>query len=248
MAARKPRRIRDPIHDLIEFTSDDFDQMAWRALESREFQRLRRIKQLGFSELVFPGATHSRFAHSVGVFHTARRLSALIRKRLGNDFDPTRTRIATAAALVHDLGHGPFSHAFEDALKRLGVGKRHEDWTEAIINGDTEVSEVLSKYGEPGFQEAVAKLIASETPADTPAVVHGHRPLPFAITLELVKTHAPQRTEIAQRLRNIQCEQRSTALSKSRPRNWFGRSPSHTLRVAELRHDRIMATTYYENR
>ncbi len=142
----KPERIRDPVHDLIEFSRDDFDQTIWDALESAEFQRLRRIKQLGFSELVFPGATHSRFAHSVGVFHTARRLSALIRNRLPDSFDLNRARIATAAALVHDLGHGPFSHAFEGALKRLGVAKRHEDWTVAIVSGDTEVSEVLSKY------------------------------------------------------------------------------------------------------
>ncbi len=69
----KSERIRDPVHDLIEFGSGDFEQMAWSLLETPEFQRLRRIKQLGFSELVFPGATHSRFAHSVGVFHTARQ-------------------------------------------------------------------------------------------------------------------------------------------------------------------------------
>ena len=161
----KPERIRDPIHDLIEFSREDFDQTVWDALESKEFQRLRRVKQLGFSELVFPGATHSRFAHSVGVFHTARRLSALIQNRLPDSFDVDRARIATAAALVHDLGHGPFSHAFEDALKRLGLARRHEDWTVAIVTGNTEVSEILSKYA-PGFEKSVADLIASETPVD----------------------------------------------------------------------------------
>ncbi len=161
----KPERIRDPIHDLIEFSREDFDQTVWDALESKEFQRLRRVKQLGFSELVFPGATHSRFAHSVGVFHTARRLSALIQNRLPDLFDVDRARIATAAALVHDLGHGPFSHAFEDALKRLGLARRHEDWTVAIVTGNTEVSEILSKYA-PGFEKSVADLIASETPVD----------------------------------------------------------------------------------
>ena len=161
----KPERIRDPIHDLIEFSREDFDQTVWDALELKEFQRLRRVKQLGFSELVFPGATHSRFAHSVGVFHTARRLSALIQNRLPDLFDVDRARIATAAALVHDLGHGPFSHAFEDALKRLGLARRHEDWTVAIVTGNTEVSEILSKYA-PGFEKSVADLIASETPVD----------------------------------------------------------------------------------
>ena len=141
----KPRRIRDPVHDLIEFDVGELDQLAWRALDSAEFQRLRRIKQLGFSEFVFPGATHSRFAHSVGVFHTARRLSHLISARLGSSFDPSRAEIAQVAALVHDLGHGPFSHSFEDALKALGIKKRHEEWTAEIILGDTEVGKCLSR-------------------------------------------------------------------------------------------------------
>ena len=161
----KPQRIRDPVHDLIEFGTNNLDQMAWRALDSREFQRLRRIKQLGLSELVFPGATHTRFAHSVGVFHMARRLTALLKDRLEGRFDEQRAEIAQAAALVHDLGHGPFSHSFEDALKRLGIRKRHEEWTAEIVTGDTRVCEVLSRYSD-GFQERVAELLASETPVD----------------------------------------------------------------------------------
>src|SRR3954463_1009180 len=84
----KPRRIRDPVHDLIPFDTSTFEQMAWKLLELPEFQRLRRIKQLGFSELVFPGATHSRFAHSVGVFHTARQLAAVIKAHLASDTTP----------------------------------------------------------------------------------------------------------------------------------------------------------------
>ena len=66
----KPQRIRDPLHNLIEFGTDQFEHVMWQVIQSRPFQRLRRIKQLGFSEFVYPGATHSRFAHSVGVFHT----------------------------------------------------------------------------------------------------------------------------------------------------------------------------------
>src|SRR4051812_17554068 len=107
----KPQRIRDPIHDLIEFGTSDFEQMAWSLICTPEFQRLRRIKQLGFSELVFPGATHSRFAHSIGVFHTARALAGRIKIYLGKE-DVERAETAMAAALVHDLGHGPFSHSF----------------------------------------------------------------------------------------------------------------------------------------
>jgi HD superfamily phosphohydrolase len=164
----KPQRIRDPIHDLIEFDLSDFEQLAWSLIDSVEFQRLRRIKQLGFSELVFPGATHSRFSHSVGVFHIARQLSGVIRRLLGEAaFEVDH---AMAAALVHDLGHGPFSHAFEDAAAKLAAKKKHEDWTAEIIRGDTEVGKKLGGYGEP-FRASVAELLASDTPRDLYAAI-----------------------------------------------------------------------------
>ncbi|MFV2002695.1 MAG: HD domain-containing protein, partial [Paracoccaceae bacterium] len=68
------QRIRDPLHDLVEFsTGNQLERWLWKVIETRPFQRLRRIKQLGFSDFVYPGATHSRFAHSIGVFHTARQ-------------------------------------------------------------------------------------------------------------------------------------------------------------------------------
>ena len=63
--ANQPKRIRDPVHGLIVFTIGSLDQLAWALLNTPEMQRLRRVKQLGMSEFVFPGATHSRFAHSV---------------------------------------------------------------------------------------------------------------------------------------------------------------------------------------
>ena len=168
-AVPKLQRIRDPLHDLIIFNDDDFEGIIWEALNSKEFQRLRRIKQLGFSELVYPGATHTRFAHSVGVFHVARQLASLIKTRIDN-FDPDRAKIAMAAALVHDVGHGPFSHAFEDAMKQLGKGKeqkpkRHELWTADIVAGDTELGSVLSKVGQE-FRASVAALLKNESPTD----------------------------------------------------------------------------------
>jgi uncharacterized protein len=157
----KPQRIRDPVHDLIEFGTDAFEQMVWSLLNTSEFQRLRRIKQLGFSELVFPGATHSRFAHSVGVFHTARELARRIRTCVGDEnYIRERAETAMAAALVHDLGHGPFSHAFEGIDK-----KRHELWTTEVIESDTGVGRILGEY-RPGFSEEVAKLIAADAPED----------------------------------------------------------------------------------
>ena len=80
----KQQRIRDPLHDLIEFDVErsQIERVLWQVLQTRPFQRLRRIKQLGFSDLVYPSATHSRLLHSVGVFHTARRLMMVIDKYL----------------------------------------------------------------------------------------------------------------------------------------------------------------------
>lgn len=161
----KARRIRDPVHDLIPFGLDKFEQTVWKLLELPEFQRLRRIKQLGFSELVFPGATHTRFAHSVGVFHTARQLAARIQSQVGNNFNPDRAYVAMAAALVHDLGHGPFSHAFEAAMSGVAGRKHHEEWTAEIVTGPTGVNRVLESFHK-GFSKEVADLIIADTPAD----------------------------------------------------------------------------------
>ena len=88
-------RIRDSVHGLITFNkSDDFERLIWRLLDTAEFQRLRRIKQLGFSDLVYPGATHTRFSHSVGVFHMARRLVGILKIMLQGEFDDYRGRVS----------------------------------------------------------------------------------------------------------------------------------------------------------
>jgi HD superfamily phosphohydrolase len=172
----KNQRIRDPLHDLIEFENNEFDQLLWNLLNTKEFQRLRRIKQLGFSELVYPGATHTRFAHSIGVYHTAKKLFASIQQKIEN-FDQEKAKIALAAALVHDLGHGAFSHAFEEATKSLNEAKaklngknteklkRHELWTSDILTLDTDISAVLRNYS-PDFQQSVSDLLVAETPTD----------------------------------------------------------------------------------
>jgi uncharacterized protein len=170
----KRQRIRDPLHDLIEFDGSDFESLMWEALNASEFQRLRRVKQLGFCELVYPGASHTRFAHSVGVFHTARQLSSVVKNQV-DKFDQDRAHVAMAAALLHDLGHGPFSHAFEDALKSLDKNKpkkhkRHELWTSEIVDGDTEVGDVLRRGGKE-FRAEVAKLLISEVPTDIYAAI-----------------------------------------------------------------------------
>jgi HD superfamily phosphohydrolase len=171
----KFQRIRDPLHDLIEFDTGDFESLMWKALNTREFQRLRRVKQLGFSELVYPGATHTRFAHSIGVFHTARQLARVVHLRLGSQYDDGRATVAMAAALVHDVGHGPFSHAFEGALTALDKGKekkpkRHELWTSEIVSGKTELGTTLRKGGKK-FRDDIAALLENETPTDIYAAI-----------------------------------------------------------------------------
>ena len=152
MNDRETWRIRDPVHGLIVFgdgndkAQNETDRIAWRLLNTSEFQRLRRIRQLGFSDLVYPGATHSRFAHAVGVYHTARQLIEVIRRRL--EFDEERARVALLAALLHDIGHGPFSHVFEHVARAMNLKKRHEDWSAEIVQGDTEINHVLREVDE----------------------------------------------------------------------------------------------------
>ena len=147
---RKPRRIRDPVHGLIVFCEgksefqDETDRIAWDLLNTPELGRLRRIRQLGFSDLVYPGATHSRFAHSVGVYHTARQLIEIIRRRQGC-LDQNRARVVLLAALLHDIGHGPFSHAFESVAEAVGLPKRHEQWSAEIVDGDSAVNDLLQQ-------------------------------------------------------------------------------------------------------
>ncbi len=162
----KVQRLLDPIHGLIVFRSNDplgIDALAWQLLNTREFQRLRRIRQLGFSEFVFPCTTHTRYIHSIGVYHMARRLLSVVRRSLGSDFDPEKARVAGLAALLHDIGHGPFSHTFETVEKKIGRKKDHEDWSAEIITGDTEVSSIL-KGENSKLAENIARILKAKFP------------------------------------------------------------------------------------
>lgn len=176
----KTQRIRDPIHDIIIFNDDGrVDEAVWMLLQTSDVQRLRRIKQLGVSDFVFPSASHTRFAHSVGVFHNARRLVKIIEreiklKRVSGAFDEERAKIALLAALLHDIGHGPFSHAFEEARKTLAAEsgdaakakiRKHESFTAEMIKDPTgDIGGILKQIDiDPSD---VADLVAAETPVD----------------------------------------------------------------------------------
>lgn len=112
--------LRDPVHGLVSFEHEE-ESIIVRLLETPEVQRLRRIRQLGLTCLAFPGAEHTRFAHAVGAAFVMQRFIERLRQihddlpfwqRLTSE----RARDALAAAFLHDLGHGPLSHLFEDAL------------------------------------------------------------------------------------------------------------------------------------
>ncbi len=135
------------------FTGDHGEHL-WQLMQTRPFQRLRRIKQLAFSEMVFPGATHTRFAHSLGVLHTAQDLIGVVSQ--GQEVrrrDERKDRATSYAALLHDVGHGPFSHAFESAMKDCVENwNDHEVLSQRIIQ-ETEIGEILKEGGHdlPGL-------------------------------------------------------------------------------------------------
>lgn len=137
--------VRDPIHDYIEL-----DELALALIDTPEMQRLRRIRQLGFSNLVYPGANHTRFEHSLGVYHLAGFLV--------NQVEEHQQKELLAAALLHDIGHGPFSHATEEIIEHY-TRKSHDDVEELLRKG--EVAEVLKEFSLSPSQ--VAKYIRGET-------------------------------------------------------------------------------------
>jgi HD superfamily phosphohydrolase len=147
------RIYRDPVHNIIRLRTDtDEGRLMVRLIDSFEFQRLRRIKQLGLALFTYQGAEHSRFAHSLGALHLMTR----VLDRLSEKYPiPTEARAAArAAALLHDTGHGPFSHVMEKVMNF-----HHEEWTRrAVLSEETEIGRVLAEYS-PELPAAVASII-----------------------------------------------------------------------------------------
>ncbi|MDF0590940.1 HD domain-containing protein [Candidatus Methanocrinis natronophilus] len=140
--------IRDPVHGYVELNS-----LALALADTGAMQRLRWIKQLGLANLVYPGANHTRFEHSLGAYH----LSGLLAHRIGLDEEDGAE--IQVAALLHDVGHGPFSHATEKVLSRF-LREGHEKVEGRLRRG--EVAEVLSDRGINPHR--VQRLIMGETP------------------------------------------------------------------------------------
>ncbi|EOT44943.1 HD domain-containing protein [Enterococcus columbae] len=152
---------RDPIHTYIHVQS----RVIWDLINSSEFQRLRRIKQLGTASFTFHGAEHSRFSHSLGVYEIARQICDIFQKnysveQFGEDGWNDEERLVTlCAALLHDVGHGPYSHTFEHIFHT-----DHEALTVQIITSPkTEIYQILNRVAA-GFPEKVASVIQKTYP------------------------------------------------------------------------------------
>ena len=169
-----PERIyRDPVHNIIRLQTDsDEGELMMRLIDAGEFQRLRRIKQLGLGLYTYQGAEHSRFTHSLGALHLMTR----VLDRLGetHSIDPDDRIAARAAALLHDVGHGSFSHVMEKVLNF-----HHEHWTvQVILDQQSEIGELLRSHSaelprkvasiiEGKFQpSALAQLVSSQLDVD----------------------------------------------------------------------------------
>lgn len=159
--AAKTVILRDPVHGDIELTREEM-----RVLDTPQFQRLRGIKQLGTAYLVFPGAMHSRFEHSVGTMHMTDRLTTAVNRNgqlAPSEFrlvDDEERRVLRFAALLHDVTHIPFGHNIEDQtglLERHDTAERFE-----VMCGDNELGATLDDLG---VREDVLTILTGKEPA-----------------------------------------------------------------------------------
>ncbi len=144
---------RDSVHNIIRIKTDDEEgKLLARLIDTAEFQRLRRIKQLGLAHFAYQAAEHSRFTHSLGAMHLATR----VLEKLGKKYQiaPAARTAVRVAALLHDIGHGPFSHVIETILNF-----HHEQFTiDAVLSDETEVGQILRAYSA-ALPESVAEII-----------------------------------------------------------------------------------------
>ena len=138
--------LKDPVHSYIHIHYE----VIWNCLDSKEFQRLRRIRQLGGDFQVYPTAEHSRFSHSLGVYEIVRRMVTEV-KSLCVELTEYEKVCVMLAGLLHDVGHGPFSHAFENITNHS-----HEEYTAKIILGNTELNAILRAVSEKLPQDIVS--------------------------------------------------------------------------------------------
>jgi hypothetical protein len=156
------RTYRDPIHKEIQLDSEDpAENLIIKLIDTKEMQRLRWIRQLGTGWFTFHGAEASRFPHSLGTMHVARLMFEKLTKEM--ELEPAQRQeykaLVLSSALLHDLGHAPFSHSSE-AINNI----KHEIWTEKIIDSpETEVNQTLEGF-EAGFSKKVIAVLKKNYP------------------------------------------------------------------------------------
>lgn len=151
----KERIVRDPIHDFITLSDYDFVQ---RLIDTKYFQRLRRLFQLGVSPFVYPTATHNRLSHSLGAMELFGRIFDHLHKNEHAETTTELKKLGIASILLHDIGHGPLSHVSETIFDF-----KHEDFTIDIIK-NTEIKEILAKDGIEA--DDIAKIIKHTSPPE----------------------------------------------------------------------------------
>ncbi|MFT3743315.1 MAG: HD domain-containing protein [Pyrinomonadaceae bacterium] len=152
------RIYRDSVHNIIRINTDTPEgRLTVSLVDTPEFQRLRRIRQLGLAYFAYQSAEHSRFTHSLGAFHLATRMIAKL--RLSYTIPDEAQTAVRIAALVHDIGHGPFSHVIESIL-----GFHHEQFTiEAVLSSETGIGRVLNTFS-PSLAADIASIIRGDYP------------------------------------------------------------------------------------
>ena len=141
---------RDPVHDYVHVDHP----IIYQLINSKEFQRLRRIKQLGTSGFTFHGGEHSRFSHCLGAYEISRRILSIFEEKYAEQWNSDENLLTMTAALLHDIGHGAYSHTFEGLF-----GTDHEKMTQLIITSlETEVNQILLQVA-PDFPNRVASVI-----------------------------------------------------------------------------------------
>ncbi len=152
----KQRMYLDPIHGPIQLNlNDPTDNLLGKIIDTKEFQRLRRIRQMGLGWFTFHGAEHTRFGHSIGTLFIAKKMIS----HLSNNFpeiNAFKTKLLVSA-LIHDIGHGPFSHTSEKLINRS-----HEFWTKKIIGGNTEINTLLKSH-EQNLASDVIEILEHKT-------------------------------------------------------------------------------------
>lgn len=146
--------IKDPVHEIIQFEVNDY-QWIKPLIDHPLFQRLRHIKQLGLSDLLFPGAVHTRFNHSLGCCYVASQIARTV------GLTGAEKQLVMMASLLHDIGHGPFSHAFEEIFAIRPI--KHEDWTPYFFKKLFNDS-FIDRYNDanPHFQLTLSHLSAMQ--------------------------------------------------------------------------------------